>query len=242
MLTYQVLSDRGERKINEDSTGVLCLGEQYCFAVADGLGGHGGGDIASRLVVEKALEVFCQRAEISPACMGEAFQKGQDSLLKRQMESGRSWEMKSTLSLLFLSKDRFLWGYIGDSRIYRFSGGRYVQRTLDHSVPQMLAAAGEIREEEIRGHSDRNRLLRVMGTEWNGPRYLLSEIQELEKGDAFLLCSDGFWEWIEEGKMEECLRKASAAEEWLEAMVREVRRNGAGKNMDNFSAVCVMCG
>ena len=90
------------------------------------------------------------------------------------------------------------WGHVGDSRLYYFKNGRIVKRTLDHSVPQMLVAAGEIDEKEIRHHPDRNRLVRVMGMEWDEPKYQVSEPMPEEPGQAFLLCSDGFWENIEE--------------------------------------------
>lgn len=67
------------------------------------------------------------------------------------------------------------WGHVGDSRLYYFKNGKIVKRTLDHSVPQMLVARGEIDEKEIRHHPDRNRLVRVMGMEWDEPKYQVSE-------------------------------------------------------------------
>jgi len=74
-------------------------------------------------------------------------------------------------------------------------------RTLDHSVPQLLVKSGRIKEKEIRKHPDRNRLLKVMGVVWASPEYEKSRVITLNGKEAFLLCSDGFWELIEEKKM-----------------------------------------
>ena len=112
-------------------------------------------------------------------------------------------------------------------------------RTLDHSVPQMLVKSGEIKESEIRNHPDRNRLLRALGLETDRQLYELQEPYPLRKCQAFLLCSDGFWELIEEEKMCSFLKKAESADEWLRLMNEEVQKNGAGKNMDNNSAIAV---
>ena len=90
-----------------------------------------------------------------------------------------------------------------------------MEHTLDHSVPQMLAAIGEIKENEIRHHPDRNRLLRVLGTEMEEPRHQKSEWMEKQTHQAFLLCSDGFWELINEKKMEWCLKWAKSPEQWF---------------------------
>ena len=130
-------------------------------------------------------------------------------------------------------------GYVGDSRGYVFRRNKVRTRTLDHSIPQMLALSGEIKESEIRHHPDRNILLRVIGIDWEEPMYALLPRVPLSKCQAFLLCSDGFWELIEEKTMCELLKKAGSVEEWLDSMVRVVRENGAGTDMDNNSAVAV---
>jgi serine/threonine protein phosphatase PrpC len=114
-------------------------------------------------------------------------------------------------------------------------------RTLDHSVPQMLVFAREIKEKQIRNHPDRNRLLRVMGIEWEKPMYELAEQTQLEKYQAFLLCSDGFWELIDEKQMCKLLKNSSTVEEWMQAMVEVIKQNGIGKNMDNYTAIALWC-
>ena len=106
----------------------------------------------------------------------------------------------------------------------------------------MLVNLGEIKEKDIRHHEDRNRLLKVMGIEWDEPKYQISEEIEKTRDMSFLLCSDGFWELIEEKKMESDLFWSKNPQSWVEKMVKRVKRNGKNVNMDNYSAVSVWKG
>lgn len=239
-LLYAMLSDNGGRSLNEDAIGFRQSGDRVCFALADGLGGHGGGDVASQLVVDAVLREFTSQNNLSENSLKECFERAQKELLAEQSRLGNFFGLKSTLVICMMDGEKVLYGYIGDSRLYEFENGHYLLRTVDHSVPQMLALAGEIKECEIRGHTDRNRLLRAMGVEWGKKPYKIVPPKSLKAGQAYLLCSDGFWEWIEEGRMEECLRKSATAEQWIESMEREVRKNGEGKKMDNYSAIAIM--
>lgn len=239
MLEYSLMSEIGDRKQNEDSVGMIQVENRYCFILADGLGGHGGGADASQMVVDCVKQIFEEKGEISQECMAECFQRSQDLLLEEQQKQHRENEMKTTLVILMMDETKALWGHVGDSRLYVFEKGKYTFRTLDHSVPQMLVASGEITEKEIRGHADRNRLLRVMGAEWNRPGYQISEERELTDGMSFLLCTDGFWELIEEKKMESAWKKAESPEEWIDLMRDQVKKKGAKTNMDNYSAIAV---
>ncbi len=79
-----------------------------------------------------------------------------------------------------------------------------------------------------------------MGSEWDMPRYQLAKPIERSGNEAFLLCSDGFWEWIEEKQMQSLLKKASSSENWIKQMKETVQKNGMGKGMDNYSAIAVI--
>lgn len=239
MPIFELLSKPGEREYNEDYAGMERNGDAFCFVLADGLGGHGGGDEASRLVSEYILSDFKKQGEVSKGYLKKCFEESQEILLKEQERQNRILEMKTTLVILLMDGQSIQWGHIGDSRLYYFRNRKLVQRTLDHSVPQMLLAAGEIKEKDIRFHPDRNRLLRVMGTEWDSPKYKLEEPLERCGKEVFLLCSDGFWEWIKENEMQAALRKAKSPEAWLEQMEKVILKNGTGKGMDNYSAIAV---
>ena len=235
MVTYASVSKSGDRNNNEDFTGIYNNEGLFFFALADGLGGHGRGEVASRIAVEKAIESIIADSKN----LGNCFQIGQDTILEEQALQNSGNEMKTTLTCLRIISSRAQWGHIGDSRIYRFRNNKFIARTLDHSVPQMLVATGEIKEKDIRHHEDRNRLTRVMGMEWSSPRYEISDEMPLTGSDAFLLCSDGFWELITEKEMTAFLKKAKSPQEWLDRMETVVLTNGKGKNMDNYSAIAV---
>jgi len=239
MITYAVLSKTGGRQINEDSVGVRQTSDGIFCVLADGLGGHSAGEVASGLAVESALAVFDENklafGEMLAACM----MKGQNAIIDEQRRQNRVREMKTTATMLLIRDNKAQWAHVGDSRVYRFEGITIADRTRDHSVPQMLAIQGEIREKDIRFHEDRNRLTRVMGFEWDSPKYSLSEPVELTASASFLLCSDGFWELIDEKDMCKLLKKNPQPEQWLAEMEKVVLIGGKNKNMDNYSAIAV---
>ena len=92
------------------------------------------------------------------------------------------------------------------------------------------------------GHqaADRNRLLRVLGVSGTNPRYELSKVKNVNKYQAFLLCSDGFWELVLEKEMETALKKSVSSEEWLEKMHEILLQRGQDIDMDNCSAIAIM--
>lgn len=236
---FHVISKPGNRKINEDSVQIF-NNENILFAVlADGLGGHGYGDVASALTVKTAVETFQTNLFVSEESICQCFENCQSALLERQQSLKGNTCLRTTLCILMADRTRLIWGHVGDSRIYFFRREHLVCRTLDHSVPQILAIANKIREEDIAHHPDRNRLLRAMGEEWIKPAYTLSHAHSSKGKLAFLLCSDGFWEWINEREIISCLKNAVSPAGWLESMENIVLAKGAGSTMDNYSAICI---
>lgn len=240
MVSFATIWEKGDREINEDYIGWENKDENWCFAVADGLGGHGRGEVASQLVVKSALNAFSKNG-LYIDFLPDTFEVCQKELLAYQKEVHASADMKTTLVMCCISEDSLRWAHIGDTRLYLFEKGKMaVQRTLDHSVPQMLVYAGEIREKDIRFHPDRNRLMKVMGTEWNKrDEYELGKVVERKPKQALLMCTDGFWELIDEKAMKRCLHKSRSVQEWADQMKEAIIRNGKGRDMDNFSAICV---
>lgn len=237
-LKCAIFTNVGSRQINEDSVGAFQKGENNCYILCDGLGGHGMGEVASSLVVSVFDDQF-SKADDVVNFLGQTFSASQDILMAEQIVRNAKRKMKTT-GVAVVTDDRNAYiGHIGDSRAYVFSKNKVKLRTLDHSIPQMLVLSREIKESEIRNHSERNTLLRVMGVEWEDPMYELMAPIPLKKCQAFLLCSDGFWELIDEKEMCMQLKKAKTVEEWLNEMVKIVQSNGVGKNMDNYSAIAV---
>ena len=237
---YYAITNPGSRHVNEDCLGVIEHSDLACFVVADGLGGHGKGEVASQLAVKAFDEVFSSPMEKPlPDLLSDAFRRAQSDILKEQARTNMSSQMKTTVVVLAVRNGELAWGHLGDSRLYAFTRNKVKSRTLDHSVPQMLAISREIREKDIRGHQDRNRLLRVLGVSEDPPRFELSELQRTDKFQAFLLCSDGFWELITEKEMEKLLKKSHSPNEWMEQMRAIVEKRGLGTDMDNYSAIAV---
>lgn len=233
-ISYGSLTSKGKRDVNEDYLDISITPDRLGFILCDGLGGHGKGDAASQFVVQQIKKSLEQSKSIEDSIM-----QAQAGLLQKQIQDHAGDSMKTTVTCLTVTGNLAKFGYVGDSRIYHFEKYKYILRSKDHSVPQMLANRGDIRDKDIRHHEDRNRLLRVMGTEWDGPKYQMSAQIPLTKHTSFLLCSDGFWELIDEKMMCKLLKKSHTPQEWLEKMEKIILENGQGTNMDNYSAIAV---
>ncbi len=238
MLTYVQYTNIGDSAVNEDSIGISTIGKVQCFALADGLGGHARGDLASKLVTSYCTAVAEQSEELSFSVITQAFTGAQKELMAYQQRNGYENGMKTTLAVIMCDENRVMWGHIGDTRIYHFHGNKMVARTLDHSVPQMMVRLKEITVDQIRFHPDRNKLLKVMGVKWDRPMYEVDcEGVRLRKGDTFLLCTDGFWELIDEAQMLQIITKKKPLQQILDEMIAEVMKTGHGREKDNISAI-----
>lgn len=237
-IEYASYTSCGSREINEDSLGTFQNQNKHCFVLCDGLGGHGMGDVASSLVVDVFQNQFSRSDELVNF-LGQTFIASQDILMAEQKVRGAGRKMKTTATAVVTDEKSAYIGHIGDSRVYIFQRNKVKTRTLDHSIPQMMVLSKELKESDIRHHPQRNIVLRVLGVEWEEPMYELMVPIPLKKCQAFLLCSDGFWELIEEKAMCDFLKKATSVQEWLKLMVDEVNMNGLGTDMDNFSAIAV---
>lgn len=238
MIDFGLYTNVGSREINEDYVIYEQKNNSYVFVLADGLGGHGRGEEASKLVAEEMVNCF-RASDDFINDMGEAFEYVQGKLLEMQREKFAKFEMKTTVVVLAINENEIRWGHIGDSRLYVMKKSKIKTRTLDHSVPQMLALAKDIKDKDIRFHPDRNKLLRVMGVEWGSNSYELSDIIRKKEKMSFLLCTDGFWELITEKEIENLHKKTDNSSEWINAMISVVESTGQGKDMDNFSVIAV---
>ena len=235
---YAVYTNQGSREINEDAVGAYQNGANNCFILCDGLGGHGMGDIAASLVREVFASRFSEAIDLKDF-LPETFMASQDILMAEQTSQSAKQKMKTTAVAGVTDGKKLYYGHVGDSRLYIFHKNKVLTRTLDHSIPQMLVIAKEIDESEIRNHPERNYVLNVLGIDWEDPMYEIGKPISLKKCQAILLCSDGFWELIEESDMCRLLIESENVQEWLDRMITIVKTNGIGKNMDNNSAIAV---
>ena len=225
-------TDTGGRPCNEDAVEMAQRGGALCLVVADGLGGHGGGDTASRAAAQEICNGWDGR--VAEGSLADLIQAGHRKVLSLQ---SRSCAMKTTVTALVTDGVRAAWAHVGDSRIYHFLDGRLVFQTRDHSASQIAVMLGTITPDQIRFHEDRSRVYRALGQD--GDLKVDTGDEMLADGrHAFLLCTDGFWEYVYEKEMMEDLAAATDPEDWIARMRRrlEVR---VSENHDNNSAAAV---
>jgi serine/threonine protein phosphatase PrpC len=235
------LSSAGGRENNEDCCGHTLNGAAGCWVLCDGLGGHRGGEIASKTAVDAVLESFRSNPAVTAEALAAHVDRAQQAVVEKQIVDPELTGMRTTLVLLAAAEDAARWMHVGDSRLYWFRDGKIREQTRDHSVPQRLADAGEITINEIRFHEDRSRLLRSLGAAKQDPGAAAGAMPSPpEPGDTFLLASDGFWEWVLEEEMEASLAASKHSKQWLERMEAQLRQRATGE-FDNYSAIAVRC-
>ncbi len=244
-LELSVLSKPGGRKVNEDACGVWsseATGACYCV-VSDGAGGHGGGDVASKLVVEHVLGWFQRRPEVSGEAIAAALAAANHSVIDLQQRDERLANMCATAVVLAIDAQRMLacWGHLGDSRLYCFRRGRVIVQTRDHSVVQTMVDAGFVEPAELRNNARRNALLAALGQEEGFSPKVERERHAIQAGDVFLLCTDGLWQCVGENEMERVLDLAETPEQWLYGLENALLAQ-APEGHDNYSAIAVACG
>lgn len=232
------LSSRGGRKENQDCCGFRVETDFACWVVADGLGGHRGGETASRLAVETILKTFSQTRKLAPETLAMMLFAANSALVQEQECDEELSSMRTTAVILLSDFRNALCGHIGDSRLYHFSNGQIVLQTRDHSIPQLMADTGDISPDQIRYHEDRNRLLQALGNAAPPKPTLTPSLLAVKPGDVFLLCTDGFWEYVLETEMTADLKTADGPEAWLDRMEKRLL-NRVVKKHDNYTALAV---
>jgi serine/threonine protein phosphatase PrpC len=232
--------EKGGLPNNEDYCGSLQVSHATLWLVADGLGGHNGGELASKTAVETALESFRRNPEVSADSLESHFRAAHEAILRAQKQDPAVVSMRTTMVALLSDSRNVIWGHVGDSRLYRFQPRGIVLQTEDHSVPQALVKAGEITSRQIRGHPDRSRLLRTLGEQGQPRVSVPASVTSLEKTDAFLLCTDGFWENVLELEMLADWVASATPETWLVRATSRLRARVHG-DFDNYCAVAIFC-
>lgn len=242
-LDWAELSETGMRASNQDAIGALQQDEMACFVVADGAGGHQGGEMAARIVVESVLAKFAGESSFGARALRSYVEHAIAQVAQAKQAAPELADMSATVASLLIdqSNGRAVWAHLGDSRVYLFRAARLHAVTRDHSLTQQLIDAGYARAEQLRQHPQRNILLAAVGAEGETPVAASGQALELEHGDVFMLCSDGLWEWVQEHEMEQTLATAAGNAEWLRAMcaIADAAAGAAGKLRDNYSVYAI---
>jgi protein phosphatase len=231
------MSDVGlTRQLNEDNWGWTKLSERSSlYVVADGMGGHDGGEVASAM----AVETLCKRArefeadkpegeEALEALLRDAFQAANNTVKDAADEKGT--DMGTTLVAILVVEERlgFL-ANVGDSRGYLLRDGRLHQLSIDHSLVQKMVDRGRITAEQARNHPHSNILLRTVGTEHDVDIDVFRV--QLEAGDRVLMCSDGLWGEVEDRDMESILNTYGDPRIAARELVRAAHHGGGKDNV-----------
>ena len=230
-------SNQGGKENNEDSIDYKINEDKADFILADGLGGHRNGEVASGMVVENLMYRLQQAETVNHEFISRSIIEVNELLLEMQKNPDFG-VMKTTAVVLHIADNKAIWGHIGDSRLYYLHGNQINSITKDHSVTYKKFASGEISEREMNQDEDRTSLLGVMGNKDKCLPEVLNEPLPLSRGDAFLLCSDGFWEYLYREEILIDFLKASTPKEWAEFMLlRHIGRQEPGN--DNFTLITV---
>lgn len=222
------------RQLNEDSCYQPLPGERFC-AVADGMGGHNAGEVASAMAVQVYSDYMRGVQHITGEAMRAAVSRANDEVYRASLQAPEVSGMGTTFSALAMEGKNAFIAHVGDSRIYLVRRGTLMQLTLDHTLVEEMVLQGLITVREARVHPKRNIITRALGTE---SRVEIDMIQlEMRPGDVFFLCSDGLSNHVPE---REILKAALSKAEWqekLRTLVGIALENGGQDNITAMFAV-----
>jgi protein phosphatase len=236
-LAFGAASDVGAvRDHNEDAV----LAVPPLFVVADGMGGHAAGDVASALAIEAVREVS-RRSEPTAADIRSAVAAANAALLTHEDAHPETEGMGTTITGICLGsgdgQPRWIVFNVGDSRVYRFAAGELTQVTTDHSEVQELIAAGRIPREMAAFYPRRNVVTRSLGSD-PAPEPDVWELPA-SPGERFVVCSDGLSNELADADIAAVLDRTSSAQEAADALVRAAVEAGGH---DNVSVIVVALG
>jgi serine/threonine protein phosphatase PrpC len=237
-------SERGRRATNEDEVRVSHGGPHWVAVLADGAGGHRDGAEASRRAVEHVQEVLRREAAAFDAsALTHAVVAAHRHVLDAQQGGEGPERMHTTVVVLWIDSEegRALWTHVGDSRLYVARRGALRQLTSDDSLVQRMLDAGLLTRQQALVHPQKNQLVAALGIDGEVEPHTLAQAVRLEPGDAFLLCSDGWWGALDESRILGSLADADTPQEWLDAMQRCIEAQ-AQPRQDNFSAIAAWVG
>lgn len=236
------LTDTGRvRDHNEDNVIILKnISGEYLLAVADGMGGHKAGEVASSMAIEhisnkfNSLETLGKKENAINFIRDEVAQINQ-SIFAYTDKHEESKGMGTTFVIALLTNDYLLFGNVGDSSGFVLKKGKIYKVTKDHTLVNLLVASGELTKEEAKNHPKKNILMRALGA--NNPAEV--DIFDVEKDglDGILLSSDGLTSMLNQTQIEKVITGNGSLEE---KVTRLIRKSNVRGGTDNISIACLM--
>lgn len=240
LMKYQLSqhSMRGGRATNQDRVAYAERDNAVLMALADGLGGHSGGEMAAEILTQTALRMF--RAIRQPlitkpsSFLALIIMHAHKTITEVGLSHRPPITPRTTCVLCLVQNGYAYWAHVGDSRLYLFRGNQVVKRTRDHTFTEHLRSGGLLKDDEVSDHPEKSRLLKCVGGPHN-PTITLGDETLLFPGDILLLCSDGVWESLKTPELLKYLQY-EALDEGIEEMLLAAERKMKGSS-DNLSAI-----
>jgi serine/threonine protein phosphatase PrpC len=226
------------RSGNEDNFFAEADVQRGVFVVADGMGGHAAGEVASEMAVQiiarTLLPIQSVKAEGASATVAQSLMDANRAIYERMLAEVDKQGMGTTASVLVLSDHGYLIGQIGDSRIYLLRDGALTQVTKDHSYVQEQVDAGLLTPEQARYHPYSNVITRCVGASEEVEADVYQG--EMKPGDVFLVASDGLTGMVDDRRLQQLLLARSGPGRIVDALIAEANNRGG---LDNITAIVV---
>lgn len=228
VLKYAARSDVGMVRLKNDDSAYV---GRYLAVVADGMGGHAGGNVASASTVLDLVHLDRGAQDDEPlTVLADEIQAANSLLSELVTTSPQLSGMGTTVTALLLHGNRLAFAHIGDSRAYRLKNGVFEQISIDHTFVQRLIDEGRLRPEEAEIHPHKNVLMRVLGDVDASPELDLASF-EVEPGEKWLLCSDGLTAVLRDSDIENILRGTSDLQRCVDTLVELTLSGGSPDNV-----------
>lgn len=236
-----VCTDKGKiRENNQDYYYSSNFLELPLFIVADGMGGHKAGEVASKMAVDIIVEVVSRSSkngyeEISISnIIRKAVEEANEKIFDKSLSSTKYNGMGTTLTMAYLTDENITIGHIGDSRAYIARGDEFIQLTEDHSLVAELVKNGSISAEEALYHPQKNIITRAVGTS----KYIDTDIviAQVIKNDIILLCTDGLTNMVDDMEIKNMIQNTNDMQVLCESLINKANDLGG---VDNITAIAI---
>ncbi len=234
-MIYAHRTDIGRRQSNQDFFHGPDENEKQIAIVADGMGGHRAGDIASRKAIQAILDFAdASREEPSAQFLSQAISIANRCIFDIANKEGDCMGMGTTVVMAYIEAERFIYANVGDSRLYHFDGEALKLITRDHSLVEELVRSGVITRRQAEVHPQRNILTRAVGT----ARFIRADTGSVrwKRGDVIMLCSDGLHGSVSLKEMESIIASSADLLEACDELTETALENGSN---DNITVVLV---
>ena len=238
--TAQV-SLQGNRNDNQDRASIVVTDTRILLVVADGMGGHIGGDVAAEAAIDALVRCFKRlRGGIRDAgdFLRESIVEAHEAVVMLGSALAPELRPRTTITVCVVADNCATWAHVGDSRIYLMRDQKVFIRTRDHSAVELLVQQGLLKDADVHTHPMRNFVEQCLGGEPEIPQITITEPRPLMAGDVMLLCSDGFWAPLKEDHLAQELNSHLDLQDILDVLAHDAEETAAPSS-DNVTAVAL---